>query len=598
MSLPKATNDTFGEALGSVVGEATASRVLVRTREPLKVGEYVIIEPLKGGNDILGWVEESIAKNDLIEDIINLESTELAETLVKQWELTMVHTKYFATVKLLSEVDPLVKEGRHEPPRTAPDPGSRVYKADRRVLEKIFSKADDPRYVRLGVLSAHPDVPFYVDVNSIISRHLAIVAVTGAGKSNTVTVLANRIVKEKRGCVLIFDMHGEYHGAIEDNYLKVIHPVLDPTKLDADAMAKLMGLKDAPKQELYLRNILKVWKVIERSTFVRKKEFYNIVQNMIIELMKGGMLPILNDAKLKMIVDLLREEGKFNKQRPLRSVIEVLEKSQRNSPRCKKSDCSDLFDTLKPTSSDVNSSIPNLLIKFQDMISRYSNILKFNAPDIVDEIEPGKLNVMDLHTLDEDMADVVVSIAMKKILNARKNSVHETKEKISDMKENSLHENEKSKFPVPILLVLEEAHILAPANRRTLTKYWVSRITREGRKFGVGLCMVSQRPKGLDQDALSQANNMIVMKLIEPGDQRHVQASSEALSEELVKQLPSLATGEALVLGPLAPLPAIVRVDKAERKGIGHDLDVVKEWMKTHNEEAKRSSGEDGTWEE
>jgi len=583
MSLPKATSDTFGEALGSVVGEATASRVLVRTREPLKVGEYVIIEPLKGGNDILGWVEESIAKNELIEDIINLENMELAETLVKQWELTMVHTKYFATVKLLSEVDPLVKEGRHEPPRTAPDPGSRVYKADSSVLEKIFSKANDPRYVRLGVLSAHPDVPFYVNVNSIISRHLAIVAVTGAGKSNTVTVLANRIVKEKRGCVLIFDMHGEYYGAIEDNYLKKIHPVLDPTKLDADAMAKLMGLKDAPKQELYLRNVLKVWKVIERSTLVRKDEFYNIVQNMIIELMRDGKLPILNDAKLELIVNLLREEGKLDKQMPLRSVIEVLKRSQKSNPRCKKSDCSDLFNTLKPTSSDVNSSIPNLLIKFQDMISRYSNILKFNAPDIVDEIEPGKLNVMDLHTLDEDMADVVVSIAMKKILNARKNSVHG---------------NEGSKLPVPILLVLEEAHILAPANRRTLTKYWVSRITREGRKFGVGLCMVSQRPKGLDQDALSQANNMIVMKLIEPGDQRHVQASSEALSEELVKQLPSLATGEALVLGPLAPLPAIVRVDKAERKGIGHDLDVVKEWMKTHNEEARHSSGEDGTWEE
>jgi len=67
------------------------------------------------------------------------------------------------------------------------------------------------------------------------------------------------------------------------------------------------------------------------------------------------------------------------------------------------------------------------------------------------------------------------------------------------------------------------------------------------------------------------------------------------LSEELVKHLPSLSVGEALVLGPLAPLPAIVKVDHAEIKKVGQDIDAVDEWEKYH---ATRDDEEWGTWEE
>ena len=583
MNLPKSVSDTFDEALGNVVGEATATRVVVRTREPLKVGEFVIVEPLKGEGEVLGWVEESVAKNDYIEDIMELESLELADALMRQWELSMAHTKYFATVKLLSLLDPLVNEGRHVPPRTAPDPGSRVYKASNEVLEAIFAKKNDPRYIRLGELSAHPGVPFYVNVNSIVSRHLAIVAVTGAGKSNTVSVLVQRIVKEKRGSVLIFDMHGEYTDVLEERYVNYVPPLLDPTKLDASAMAKLMGLKDAPKQELYLRNVLRIWKVLEMSSLVEKEDFFDVVQNILTELMNRKNMPMLSDNvhKLYVAAQLLERQKIFNKTRPVESLLRAL-KSSSNTDVCKRGGCDDLYSEIELVSSDKNSVLPTLLLKFQDMKNKYQDkLLKFNVPDVIEMIKPGKLNVMDLHQLDEDTADVVVSITLSKVLNARKDYVHKR----------------PSPLTFPILLILEEAHILAPANRRTLTKYWVSRITREGRKFGVGLCMVSQRPKGLDQDALSQANNLIVLRLIEPGDQRHVQASSEGLSEELVRQLPSLATGEAVILGPLTPLPAIVRIDKAEGKRVGSDLDIVRQWMETDELEKESGGGDEALWE-
>ena len=139
--------------------------------------------------------------------------------------------------------------------------------------------------------------------------------------------------------------------------------------------------------------------------------------------------------------------------------------------------------------------------------------------------------------------------------------------------------------------ILEEAHILAPKSRSAGSKYWISRIAREGRKFGVGLCMVSQSPKSLDPDSLSQANNMIILRLVEPQDQRHVQTASESLSDDLVKQLPSLNIGEAIVLGLMSKIPTLVKIDEFAGKLSGGDLDIVAEWNKVHRRRKTNSSG-------
>jgi len=124
---------------------------------------------------------------------------------------------------------------------------------------------------------------------------------------------------------------------------------------------------------------------------------------------------------------------------------------------------------------------------------------------------------------------------------------------------------------------LEEAHVLAPFDKETLSKYWIGRIAREGRKFGIGLCLVSQRPKRLDSDSLSQANNMIILKLVEPSDQRYVQQASEALSQDLLEQLPSLNIGETVIIGPCIKVHALVKIEEFKGKLVGTDPNVRKE---------------------
>ena len=92
---------------------------------------------------------------------------------------------------------------------------------------------------------------------------------------------------------------------------------------------------------------------------------------------------------------------------------------------------------------------------------------------------------------------------------------------------------------------------------------------------------MSQSPKSLDSDALSQANNMIILRLVEPTDQNHVQRASESLSDDLIAQLPSLNIGEAIVLGLMTRIPTLVKVDEFQGKVSGGDLNIVEEWSRS-----------------
>ena len=143
----------------------------------------------------------------------------------------------------------------------------------------------------------------------------------------------------------------------------------------------------------------------------------------------------------------------------------------------------------------------------------------------------------------------------------------------------------------PVFFVVEEAHILAPQNRKADSKTWITRVAREGRKFGLGLCLVSQSPKSVDRETLSQANNMIIMRLVEPNDQKHVQSASESLSEDLINQLPSLNIGEGLILGLMTKIPTLVKIDEFKGRQRGGDLDILNQW-KTEKEKDEKETQE------
>jgi hypothetical protein len=122
-----------------------------------------------------------------------------------------------------------------------------------------------------------------------------------------------------------------------------------------------------------------------------------------------------------------------------------------------------------------------------------------------------------------------------------------------------------------VLLVLEEAHNFAPARAERPAEKRAAAITRqiaqEGRKFGLGLLLISQRPSRLDETALSQCNSHIIMRLVNPDDQRFVRQVVETLGEEDARLLPDLDVGEALLSGQLINFPVLVRIKQPASRG-------------------------------
>jgi hypothetical protein len=151
----------------------------------------------------------------------------------------------------------------------------------------------------------------------------------------------------------------------------------------------------------------------------------------------------------------------------------------------------------------------------------------------------GRISVVDLQGLSRTAAQVVVALVCNEILKAAVDS---------------------DRPIAPVFVVVEEGHNFAPAREPAVSKGIIKKLAAEGRKFGVGLCIVSQRPSRLDPDVTSQCNTIITMRIKNPEDQRFIRSSSDYFSEMDIQELPALSTGEALVCGRAILAPLIVKV--------------------------------------
>jgi len=486
--------------IGRSIGETSLSEITFISKEMPKVGEYVSLE--YDGKTILGMIEYMVRGSvSLNHDIYD------PSTIEKIMEIEGEEFYIKGAVKILGDVDDDLRI-----PRTPAPPGTPIKIANEEILKKIFNTKDS---LKIGNLISQEDVEVNININKMVSRHLAILAMTGAGKSNTVSVLIDGLLK-KNGCILIFDMHSEYIDAeFENGNVNIIEPHINPIYMSFIEIRKLANIPpSAFIQERYFRQAYKEAKTMIESGEAQTNDFIAIIKEIL--------------------------EKWFNK-----------EEFRGN-----------------PIKSNEKNKIMDVINKVEDLQDKYGSLLNINTGNILSNIKQGVANILDLGKTDEKAAEVIVSHVLRNALKNRKNFIRNG--------ENSF--NKTLNFPV--FFIIEEAHILAPNSRSSESKYWISRIAREGRKFGLGLCLVSQSPKSIDSDTLSQANNMIILRLVEPKDQRHVQTASESLSEDLLKQLPSLNVGEAIVLGLMIKVPTLVNIDEFKGRKVGGDLDILNEWKK------------------
>ncbi len=485
--------------IGRCIGETHHYELHFISDQMPQIGEYVIIN--YDGKKILGVIENIIRGNlALNREIYDIKTVEMIAGIEEN--------EYYikGKIKILGDLNDNLKI-----PRIPAPPGTPIEIADNEILKEIF-KVDNP--LNIGNLINQNDVEVEVDANSILNRHLAILAMTGGGKSNTVSVIIDEMLKYNIP-IFIFDMHGEYVGAeFKNGSINLIQPTINPKYMSFNEIKKLSNISNiAHKQERWFRRAFKKANKLVEEGATSTNDFLKIIHD----------------------------------------VLKVLYE-----------------DDDKP--ADDKNNILAVLNKIDDLMEKYTNLFNTNKENILGNIEIGKLNVLDLSQTDEYAAEVLVSHILRNSLQYRKNAIHGELTEILEF---------------PVFYILEEAHILAPNKRDSQSKFWIRRIAREGRKFGLGLCLVSQSPKTVDHDALSQMNNMIILRLVEPEDQRYVQSASESLSTDLINQLPSLNVGEAIILGLMTKIPTLIKIKEFKGKTYGGDIDVIKELSNFQEKENK-----------
>lgn len=487
------------ELIGYVIGESKPHGGEFLALRPPMLGEY--IELFYDKYHVIGLVQSSVAGSIIIDESISANDLGKIASILKIDNRSVYYKGFY---RILGEVESL------RIPPIAPPPGTEVYRASRKTLSKVFSP-DEYRWCRIGSLLRNPDVEVRIDLNKIVQRHLAIIAMTGMGKSNLVALLSREIVR-RGGTVVIFDYHGEYKDLkIGSDSLVVIEAKLNPRYLSWQEFSRIIGIRPGAKNQELLVRICKNKIDTEKDS----KVFY-----------------------LDALVNCIRSEGL---------------KSSRNEMKDAAQAVIDLIEGNR------------LFLK---------NLLNDAVRDVIDQINLSKLNVVDLTSLTMSQIDAVVSHWLNRILEERKRVTWLSKVN-SRIDKGLVH---------PVMIFLEEAHIYISSGRETLSRYRIESIVREGRKFGVGVGIVSQRPRGLDPDIMSQIGSWAIMRIIQPEDQIFVSRVSEYMTQEIIDQLPSLNIGEAVLVGLWVRVPAIVKIDHVSEKISGVDIDPVSEWMRTRRE--------------
>jgi DNA helicase HerA-like ATPase len=362
-----------------------------------------------------------------------------------------------------------------------PSPGLSVEVIDTDILSKFLGLND--KGLNIGKIVFH-DLDAKIDLTKLFHKHLAILAISGAGKSHLVSVFLEELLDRSddmgKPAIIIIDPHGEYAGFAEDEKYSKRTRVFDMKNLSIGASSL------SPYQ---------ISEFLPEISAVQRRELNKIVNK------------LRKDRKDYSLQDLLNEIEK----------------------------------------AEIKNSTKNTLMSWLSNLEMNRIFSKYTRPSVYDLAKPGQLSVIDLsgfYRLKDKQ--IIVTYFARKLFNAR-----------------------RREGTPPFILVVEEAHQFCPEGVErggAISKGIIQTIAREGRKFHGSLVLISQRPIQLSTTALSQCNSQILFRIVNPYDLKHIAESSEAITSDLIKSLPGLQVGEAIITGNAVNHPLFVQVRQRKSK--------------------------------
>jgi DNA helicase HerA-like ATPase len=419
-----------------------------------------------------------------------------------------------------------------------PTVGQRVNMVSSGELQGIFSEYSEYGF-SFGRPSQAEDQRAYINVDRFFGQHVAVVGTTGCGKSCTVvSILQQAIQKYPDAHIVVLDLHGEYASAFPENV----------TLIDADKVELPYWLLSFDEfqdltvdmNEFSAKNQITVL----RDALVRAREG-TVGQD---RLRKGERVTADSPVYFG-IEDMLGQIRNWNIQ-----MVPNIDGDMEPGP---------LYGAFDRFLIRLDSKVSDPRFKFMFSPTTYTDndSLVQLLRDFLSIDTGSKMAIVDLSGIPSEAVGVVAAVVSRIVF------------------EFNLWNPERDRFP--ILLVLEEAHNYVPNRtdyKLQAAKAAIERITKEGRKYGIGTIIVSQRPKELSETVLSQCNSFIAMRLTNPDDQGYVRKLVPDSLSGLMDMLPSLRTGEALILGDCVALPTRVMIDCPDPKPMSSDVEFAKWW--------------------
>ena len=424
---------------------------------------------------------------------------------------------------------------------------------------------DGPR-LSLGKFTLDDEAEAFLNGNKFFQRHAVIVGSTGSGKSWTTAHLLDQIAQLPQANVILFDIHGEYKPLQGEEFRHI--RIAGPTDIESGA-----GLKD---DVLHLPYWLLGYEALT-SLFVDRSDQNAPNQAMV-------MTRCITDAKQNSLSDPKHADilANFTIDSPVPFDIEMVltELKRLDTERVPGA-------TGKPDAKagDFNGKLSRLIARLEAKKQDRRLGFLFQLPPECMEMEwlpgmahkligsrgaqedkKGGIKVLDFSEVPSDILPLMVSLLARFVF---------TTNQWTDL------ENRH-----PLALLCDEAHLYIPERAVADSAGAISveifeRIAKEGRKYGIGLVVISQRPAEVNRTVLSQCNNVIAMRLTNGDDQNVIKRLLPDSLGSYGDLLPILDIGEALVVGDASLLPTRVRVAEPNRKPNSLTVDFWDRWNET-----------------
>ena len=400
-----------------------------------------------------------------------------------------------------------------------PSLGDTVYRASRSELSKAYA-CDSDTSIRVGHIQQDPSIPAMIKIDEMLGKHFAVLGTTGTGKSCTVALILRRILeKNPQAHILLLDVHREYAQSFK-GISEVITPdnmVLPFWLLNFDeAVEILIGQQPGRETDVeILRELIPMAK--SRYMGNQRRDKNGVAQRNGFDSSNIGVdtpLPYRTSdltGILEEYIGKLELRGELAPYKRLKARIETISRDPRYAF---------MFGSLT-----VQDNMAAVLARL------------FRIP-----VNGKPIAILELGGLPSEIINVVVSVLARLAFDF----------------------GVWSAGRIPITFVCEEAHRYVPIDKSLgfePTKKSISRIAKEGRKYGVSLCMITQRPAELDPTILSQCNTIFSMRLTNERDQDILRAGISDAAASLLEFMSTMGTGEAITFGEGVALPTRIKFD-------------------------------------